>query len=81
MSQSVADSIWDVLNRAFKVQGTKSMVLDPRVIGKATYLMCILMNETIKKSNKKSNKDASLLEDRFAKWTKHVKYLLKGNSS
>ena len=40
--------------------------------------MCILMNETIKKSNKKSNKDANILEDRFSKWTKNLKFLMKG---
>ena len=78
MATLFEDSVWDVINRAFKVEGQSSRPMDPRVLVKATYLMCILMNETIKKSNKKSNKDASILEDRFSKWTKHVKYLMKG---
>ena len=79
-SQAVGDSVWDVINRAFKVEGQSSRPTDRRVIVKATYLMCILMNETIKKSNKKSNKDANILEDRFSKWTKNVKFLMKGTS-
>ena len=76
----MGDSVWDVINRAFKVEGQSSRPTDRRVIVKATYLMCILMNETIKKSNKKSNKDANILEDRFSKWTKNVKFLMKGMS-
>ena len=77
-SQAVCDSVWDVITRAFKVESQNSKPIDPTVLRKATYLMCILMNETIKKSNKKSNKDANILEDRFSKWTKNLKFLMKG---
>ena len=74
----MCDSVWDVITRAFKVESQNSKPIDPIVLRKATYLMCILMNETIKKSSKKSNKDANILEDRFSKWTKNLKFLMKG---
>ena len=71
-----SDQLWDVMNRGFKVQD-KTPLTSLNQANRVAFLLCKTMDETMRKSRTKKGGESALLENRFEKWFKHMKFLLR----
>ena len=76
MSETICDQLWDVMDRGFKVQ-SKTALTTLNEANRIAFLLCKTMDETMRRSRNSKKGDNIMMENRFEKWCKHLKYLLR----
>ena len=75
-AESLQDQIWDLMKRAMKLHFKENLGASLVVLKKSSFLLCKLMDETIKKSID-GKKASAVLEDRFENCCIYLQKLLK----
>ena len=80
VSESIRNQTWDQLKRAFNYElKSVNKRMDINTLRKVTYILCALMNQTIKRS-RSEKADCSIFEHRFELCCQYLQKLIKGNA-